>query len=151
MWRSTTAAPRSPCSAGTEPSATSRVLAGSDCRLAIVPAGTGNDFAKSVGVVRDVRTIAHGAAHGPDRLVDVGRAGDDVFLNAAGFGFDAAVIAETQRPTRLRGEAVYVAAALRELLGYEGFGAAVGDSAGPTRHERSASTSRLLQGRPLRT
>jgi diacylglycerol kinase family enzyme len=104
-----------------------RVLAGSGCRLAIVPAGTGNDFAKSAGLARDVDAIARKAAHGPDRLVDVGRVGDDVFLNAAGFGFDA-VIADTQRPTLLRGDAVYVAAALRGLLGYPGFDAAVADA-----------------------
>jgi diacylglycerol kinase (ATP) len=102
-----------------------RVLAGTGCRLGIVPAGTGNDFAKSVGASRDPTVAARRAAGGADRVVDMGRVGDDPFLNAAGFGFDAAVIARTQRPTRLRGDAVYVAAALRELLAYRGFSAAL--------------------------
>src|SRR5439155_1119010 len=56
--------------------------------LGVVPIGTGNDFAKLVGVYR------HAPVHAVQRLVtarpvafDVGRVFDEYFVNSAGVGF----------------------------------------------------------------
>ncbi|HUF26405.1 MAG TPA: diacylglycerol kinase family protein [Gemmatimonadaceae bacterium] len=95
---------------------------GADCRLAMVAAGTGNDFVKSAGIpAGDFPAMAALAADGPDVRVDMPHIGTDTFLNVAGFGFDASVLAGTENSTFLRGQALYVVTALRQLFSYRGF------------------------------
>lgn len=92
-----------------------------DCRLALVAAGTGNDFAKTVGApARDAPLTARLAVAGPDTRVDVGRIEDHYFLNITGFGFDIAVLEDVARIPFLRGDALYVYSALRQLGRYPG-------------------------------
>ncbi len=91
------------------------------CRLAFFAAGTGNDLVKSIGApASDLKETARLVARGNDRRIDAGRVAGHLFFNCVGFGFDAAVLERTQRPSMLRGSAIYVASALRELFGYEG-------------------------------
>jgi diacylglycerol kinase (ATP) len=109
-----------------------------ECRLALLAAGTGNDFAKTAGApARDLATTARLAVNGPDRRVDVGRIEDRYFLNIAGFGFDIAILEEIPRVPLLRGNAVYVYAALRQLFRYDGLEIEVstpGGNGGRRRH-----------------
>lgn len=96
-------------------------LTGSQCRLVPIAAGTGNDFAKTLALpARNARAMARLAVAGTDVAIDVGRVDDTLFLNVAGFGFDAAVIADIAGGSLLRGDASYVAAALRQLFVYRG-------------------------------
>jgi diacylglycerol kinase (ATP) len=96
---------------------------GSPARMAFVANGTGNDFAKNLPTpAADHRAMAALVAHGTqERRVDLGRVNGEWFLNVAGFGFDVAVTQDSQRPSRLRGSAVYIAAALKGLFTYDGF------------------------------
>jgi len=114
------------------------LAAGADCRLALLAAGTGNDFAKTVGApAGDVAATARLAVEGPDTRVDVGRIEDRHFLNIAGFGFDIAVLEDCARITWLRGEALYRVSALRQLFGYRGIEIEIGSpraQRGPARH-----------------
>jgi diacylglycerol kinase (ATP) len=90
-------------------------------RLALVAAGTGNDFAKSVGApATDVGATARLAVDGPDVAVDVGCIEGKYFLNVTGFGFDIAVIEDVATITWLKGDLVYAYSALRQLFGYGG-------------------------------
>ena len=99
-----------------------------ECRIAMVAAGTGNDFVKTARVpATDYLAMAKLASDGPDFHADVAHVGSQPFLNVAGFGFDASVIAETEKGSLLRGKALYVVTALRQLFGYEGFDMAVDD------------------------
>ena len=92
-----------------------------DCRLALLAAGTGNDFAKTVGApAGDLAATARLATEGPDLAIDVGRIENRHFLNIAGFGFDIAVLEDCARITWLKGEALYQVSALRQLFGYRG-------------------------------
>jgi diacylglycerol kinase (ATP) len=100
--------------------------AGADTPLAILAAGTGNDFAKSLGTpVHDYAATAERIARGETRRVDVGRLGGRPFVNAAGFGFDVAVLERMTRARWLRGDALYIAAALAELFRFGGVEARV--------------------------
>ena len=124
---------------GTWSNVANAILAsGADCRLALLAAGTGNDFAWSAGVPSgDVARTALLACDGPDDRVDVGKLGDRYFLNAAGFGFDVAVLKTAQRPRRWHGKAVYVWSAIREAIRYRGFRADVDgvfDAVAPRHH-----------------
>ena len=62
-------------------------------RLAVIPIGTGNDFARSVGIPTEVRAAVEVAADGSGRtrIVDAARCGDRYFVVLAGTGFAARV------------------------------------------------------------
>lgn len=110
--------------------------AGSPARMALLAAGTGNDFAKNLGIdPRDARALAERLADGGlrERRVDLGRVDDTWFLNVAGFGFDVAVLHASLKHRRLRGAAVYVVSALQELFRFPGLPVAV-DGAPPQDH-----------------
>ena len=97
------------------------LASGADCRLALLAAGTGNDFAKSLGVpAGDIEATARLAVEGPDIPVDVGRIEGHHFLNIAGFGFDIAVLEDCARITWMKGGHLYLVSALRQLFGYPG-------------------------------
>lgn len=94
---------------------------GRACRLAVVPAGTGNDFAKTLGVLTlSPGAIAQLVADGESTLIDVGLADGHYFVNTCGFGFDASVLAATKKVRFLKGDAVYIYSALRQLFSYRG-------------------------------
>ena len=93
----------------------------SECALAVVPAGTGNDFAKTLGVHRyNPEQIADLIARANPARVDVGEIDGRFFLNSCGFGFDASVLDASNRVTFLKGDAVYIYSALKQLLTYKG-------------------------------
>ena len=97
------------------------VQSGASPRVALLAAGTGNDFAKSAGVpADDPHATAALVQSGSTRAVDLGAAGDRVFLNCCGSGFDTAVLARNARLPVLRGPIRYMAAALAEILTYRG-------------------------------
>lgn len=99
---------------------------GADIRVTAMPAGTGNDFAKLLGTTKlDVGTVARMCADGASSRVDVGRIEDVHFLNSCGFGFDVAVVQSAGNDTWLRGNAVYVVTALRQLWAYRGLDVAL--------------------------
>jgi len=107
---------------GTWSNAANAILsAGSNCRLALLAAGTGNDFAKTVGApAGDLAATAKLAVEGPEMLVDVGRIEDRYFLNVTGFGFDIAVLDDLKNIPFLTGDLLYLGAALRQLFKFDG-------------------------------
>jgi diacylglycerol kinase (ATP) len=94
---------------------------GRACRLAVVPTGTGNDFAKTIGVSGYApREVADLLLGGSPARIDVGLADGRYFLNSCGFGFDPSVLEATQKVRFLKGDAVYIYSALRQLFSYRG-------------------------------
>ncbi|HEX6250806.1 MAG TPA: diacylglycerol kinase family protein [Gemmatimonadaceae bacterium] len=97
------------------------VQSGASPRVALLAAGTGNDFAKSAGVpADDPHATAALVRSGSTRRVDLGAAGERVFLNCCGTGFDTAVLERNARLPVLRGPIRYMAAAMAEILTYRG-------------------------------
>lgn len=112
------------------------VKSGADCALAVIPAGTGNDIAKTLGV----------ASYGPDQLasliaagnttrIDVGRLDGQHFINSFGVGFDASVLEASTRVRLLKGDAVYIYAALAQLFTYRGARITIDGRAGSPEEE----------------
>jgi len=94
---------------------------GADCRLAVIATGTGNDFAKTLGVNRYTpEQVADLVARGGATRIDVGVADGHYFLNSCGFGFDASVLEASNRVHFLKGDAVYIYSALGQLFTYRG-------------------------------
>jgi len=84
--------------------------------LALVPTGSGDDFAKVMGIPRDVRKACDVVIGGTVREVDVALANDLRYLGVAGLGFDSEVADFANRNVKfLRGSAVYLYAILRVL------------------------------------
>ncbi|MFK4791213.1 diacylglycerol kinase family protein [Microbacterium sp. ZW T5_56] len=89
--------------------------------VVLVPAGTGNDLARALGIPRDApQAAAEAALSGSTRRIDVGAiaAADGVhlFLTIAALGFDAKVSERTNRLRYPRGRARYFLAIAIEVL-----------------------------------
>ncbi|MGH9421113.1 MAG: diacylglycerol/lipid kinase family protein [Thermoanaerobaculia bacterium] len=109
------------------------LFGGRHVRLGVLPAGTGNDFAKVLGTRKTgIAEMARLSIEESDARVDVGRVEDNYFLNACGFGFDVAVLQELERTVWLRGPSVYVWAALKQLFGYRGVQVTLSAGSGET-------------------
>ena len=68
------------------------VLAGSDVKLAILPAGTANLFANNLGIPVDLEDAVSVGLRAECRRLDLGRFNGERFAVMAGAGFDAAMI-----------------------------------------------------------
>jgi diacylglycerol kinase (ATP) len=123
---------------------------GPNCALAVVPAGTGNDFAKTVGVARlSSDQVASLVVDGRTTRIDVGVADERYFINSCGFGFDASVLEATGRVKFLKGDALYIYAALTQLFNYRGLPVAVGPGMPPSARNllmATVSNGRFLGG-----
>ena len=64
-----------------------------DCEipLGIIPAGSGNDLIKSLGIPNDVRAAVDILLAGQTKTIDAGTINGLCFVNVVGIGFDAAV------------------------------------------------------------
>jgi YegS/Rv2252/BmrU family lipid kinase len=88
--------------------------------VAIVPAGTGNDYAKLAGTVglspaAAIRRLAAGEV----RRFDVGVADGEYFINSVGIGFDAEVARVVSRWKWARGLPAYLAAVFQVLARFD--------------------------------
>ncbi|GAB3743565.1 YegS/Rv2252/BmrU family lipid kinase [Amycolatopsis oliviviridis] len=90
--------------------------------LGLVPAGTGNDFARALGIPEEPHAaadlVARRIAEGERRRVDLGRAGGEWFATVLCSGFDALVTERANRLTWPRGPRRYDVAILAELVAF---------------------------------
>lgn len=93
-----------------------QALAGSDVPLGIVPAGTGNDVARYLGIPRrDPRAAADTIIASRTRRIDLARCGDRHFVTVLAAGFDALVNERANQMTWPRGQMRYNIATVAEL------------------------------------
>jgi diacylglycerol kinase (ATP) len=93
-----------------------QVVAGTAVPLGVVPAGTGNDFARALGLpLRDPMASVDYLAGGEARQVDLGRAAGRWFGGVLGSGFDSLVNERANRMTWPRGPMRYNLAMIAEL------------------------------------
>lgn len=84
--------------------------------LALIPLGSGDDFARVLGIPRDVFAACDVALSATTREVDVATANDIRYLGVAGVGFDSEVAEFANNHVKLlRGSAVYFYSILRIL------------------------------------
>ena len=84
--------------------------------LALLPLGSGDDFAKVCGIPRNLRAACEVAVRGAVREVDVAHANGIRYMGVAGLGFDSEVARYANENAKfLRGSAVYLYAILRVL------------------------------------
>jgi YegS/Rv2252/BmrU family lipid kinase len=76
--------------------------------IGIIPAGTGNDYAKCFHLGKSIKEIISTATSGKVASVDLGLCNNRKFLNGVGVGFDGQIVADlVQKQTWLRGVVKY--------------------------------------------
>lgn len=121
-------------------------VVGKDCVFAVLPMGTANSFARTLGLPIDLASAIAAIASGQRRRIDLGMIGDDYFVNGASIGL-APMIAETV-PHGLKrhlGRFGYLVWAFRCFVRFRPFRLVVDD--GKTVHRLWATEVRILNGR----
>ena len=98
------------------------VLTGTSTALAVIPAGSGNGFARELGLPWKPDAAIDVAIGGRDRTIDAGEIDGRLFFNIAGIGVDAVIAEQFNEQGRLgrRGMGPYIRIGLRECFRYEG-------------------------------
>jgi YegS/Rv2252/BmrU family lipid kinase len=94
-------------------------LRGTPGRLAVIPAGRGNDFARVMKIPEDPAEATRVALDGEQRAVDVGDVDGETFICIASLGFDSDANRIANEAKLVKGNLVYLYAALRALLGWK--------------------------------
>jgi len=96
---------------------------GTESMLGVIPIGSGNDFAFANDIPMDVSEAAKRLFDGKPRWIDLARVEDEngrfvVMDNNFGIGFDAMVVAQTEKIQRIHGFLKYLTAVLKSLIFY---------------------------------
>jgi len=91
-----------------------------DAVLGVIPTGSGNDFAKILGMhgYDPVRAVAR-LVTARSRRLDAGRVLDEWFVNSVGFGFSPAVVRTRNTMHHLRGFLSYLVPIIRTFFKFE--------------------------------
>lgn len=93
-------------------------LIGSQTALAVIPGGTGNDFAKSLQVPKSITGAVAVMLNPVRKKIDLIKYNNSYLINMAGLGFDAEVARRVNGTRFLKGEAAYLLAILKTLVSY---------------------------------
>ncbi len=89
-------------------------------KLGVIPAGTGNDFARSLGIPLDSQKAIKIIKKDNTRLIDLGMVNSRPFVNICGVGFDAAVAEELNKNRGiLPGKIAYLYTLLKCLIKFK--------------------------------
>jgi YegS/Rv2252/BmrU family lipid kinase len=86
--------------------------------LGVLPGGRGNDFARVLGIPLDPQRACTTLAHGVERRLDLGQAGDRIFIGIASCGIDSDANRIANQTHRVKGNLVYAYGALSALAAW---------------------------------
>lgn len=86
-----------------------------DTPLALIPVGTGNDFARSGNIPLKMKGALALICEGTPKACDVGHVNDRYFMNGVGIGFDGRANYEASEIKKLRGPLLILVAIFRTL------------------------------------
>jgi YegS/Rv2252/BmrU family lipid kinase len=95
------------------------VLCRTESALAILPGGRGNDLARVLGVPVEPEAAARLAVEGEERLIDVAEVDGRPYVGIASCGFDSEANRIANEAKLVRGNLVYLYAALRALAAWK--------------------------------
>lgn len=94
-------------------------LRGGPVPLAIIPGGRGNDYARVLGIPDDPAQAARVAVDGSERRLDVADVDGTPFMGIASLGFDSDANRIANEAKLVRGNLVYVYAAIKALVAWK--------------------------------
>jgi YegS/Rv2252/BmrU family lipid kinase len=94
-------------------------LCGGDSPLAVLPGGRGNDLARVLGIPTEPEAAARVAVEGVEHPIDVPNVDGASFVGIASCGFDSEANRIANEAKVVRGNLVYVYAALRALAAWK--------------------------------
>lgn len=95
-----------------------QTLAGTDVALGILPAGSGNGLARSLGIPMNPKKAVENINNFHFRTIDTGLANGKAFMNMAGVGFDSAVC-DAFHQQKTRGLFKYFVLGVKLIWNYE--------------------------------
>ncbi len=84
--------------------------------LGIIPLGTANDLAFTLGIPTELRAACERLRDGQPRIIDLCRVNDRYFVNNSAVGLEPSVTLEAEKITRVKGTLRYLVAALRAIM-----------------------------------
>jgi YegS/Rv2252/BmrU family lipid kinase len=94
-------------------------LKGTGAALAVIPCGRGNDLARVLEIPTDTSEAVQVAVEGQERMIDVAYVDGTPYVGIASFGFDSEANRIANDARFVRGNAVYLYAALRALAAWK--------------------------------
>lgn len=124
-------------------------LVGTGCVLALLPLGTANSFARTLGVPLDLDGAVATIAGGRRRRIDLGMIDRDYFVNAASIGLSPKIGDTVPHGLkRYLGRIGYLLWAVKCSVGFRAFRLTIAGESGDEREHRMWSTEvRILNGR----
>jgi diacylglycerol kinase (ATP) len=124
-----------------------RGLIGTEATLGIIPAGTGNDYARNLNLRLDLKEAIATILGGVVARVDYGIINGIPFVNNAGTGFDARVMQTMNTSIRFaKGRSAFILAILKTLPGFKPFTVTLQIDDEPPTTEKAMMVS-ILNGR----
>jgi YegS/Rv2252/BmrU family lipid kinase len=87
--------------------------------LGVLPGGRGNDFARTIKIPQDIEQACGVLAEGNERQIDLGEANGRLFVCIASVGYDSEANRIANEAKLIRGNLVYLYAALRALVAWK--------------------------------
>jgi YegS/Rv2252/BmrU family lipid kinase len=101
-------------------------LADTDIQLGIIPLGTTNNFARSLGLPMRLEPAIERIVEASPKRIDLGMINDDYFANVAGFGLSADVAATIPNSLKKRwGRLAYAIQGIKRLIHHKPFVATI--------------------------
>ncbi len=89
---------------------------GSESTLGVLPFGTGNSFARDLGITANVEAACNVILNGKEKRVDVGKAGDNYFLNVVTIGLSTQIALQMNHDVKqVWGRLAYLFALVKAL------------------------------------
>lgn len=95
-----------------------RGLIDTSTALGVIPAGSGNGFARNMGIPLDHRSAIAALREPSFRQIDAGKINNYYFFNVAGLGLDA-VISDRFHYSKMRGSFPYFVIGVKEFFRYQ--------------------------------
>ena len=120
-------------------------LVGKDCVFGVLPLGTANSFARTLGIPLDLDGAVHVIAQGKRRRIDLGMIDHDYFVNAASLGLSP-MIGKTvpHKLKRYLGRIGYLIWAVKCSVGFRAFRLMIDD--GQAERRMWSTEVRILNG-----
>lgn len=103
-------------------SAVVNALIGTETELGVIPLGTTNNFARSLGMPLHIEQALGRIAETSGKAVDLGRVNDDYFANVAGIGLSAEVASRVSNASKRRwGRFAYAVTGIAQMVRHKPF------------------------------